>query len=396
MTHFIPTRRDLLLSGLAGATLALPSPASAQEAPARYIGKKLCVIILRGAMDGLAAIAPLGDSRYHSLRGSLALDEGHDIGDGFSLHPNLGHVASLWRNGDALGLHACSTAYRDRSHFDGQDQLEAGSPSQRDGWLNRALSVIGPSAETGVGIGQSVPLILRGDAAVSTWAPSVLPDADDDTLTRLIDLYADDARLGMSLQRALQTDEIAGAMGGEMVSGMAGRRRRGAQSWGVIAQAAGELMAAPGGPDLTVIGLDGWDTHVGQGSMTGQLANLFTGLDGVIETLHTSLQQKWSESAIIVCTEFGRTVRVNGAAGTDHGTASAAFLIGGAVNGGRLVGNWPGLSRLHDDRDLMPVNDLNALFKGVLHGHWRIAPDDLDQLVFPHARPNTLLDGLLV
>ena len=155
-------------------------------------------------------------------------------------------------------------------------------------------------------------------------------------------------------------------------------------------------MAAPGGPDLTVIGLDGWDTHVGQGSMTGQLANLFTGLDGVIETLHTSLQQKWSESAIIVCTEFGRTVRVNGAAGTDHGTASAAFLIGGAVNGGRLVGNWPGLSRLHDNRDLMPVNDLNALFKGVLHGHWRIAPDDLDQLVFPHARSNTLLDGLLV
>lgn len=353
------------------------------------------MIVLRGALDGLAALAPVAERRYGELRGDLALEGGLPAPGPFVFHPAMPTLAGLFASGQALAAHAIATDYRERSHFDGQDRLEAATPAIRDGWMNRALTLMGPDAPGAVGVGQSMPLLLRGPAPASTWAPAVLPGADDDTISRLMDLYARDPMLGPALARALETDAIASGMTSESAMGGLGARGAGPQAYALIAEAAGNILTAPGGPDAAVISFDGWDTHVRQGALEGQLANRLAGLDAAIAALHERLSEAWDRSAILVVTEFGRTVRINGAGGTDHGTGGAALLIGGAVRGGRIIGEWPGLDRLYEDRDLYPANDLRSLFKGVLAGHWGLDRTDLERTVFPGAgaRP---FEGLIL
>ena len=391
MTRFSIDRRTLL-TGLTATGLTLPG-ASAGFAKSQSVGgRKLIIVILRGAMDGLSALAPVGEARYRELRGDLALEDGLPAEGPFVFHPRLQHIAGLYAAGQALALPAVATDYRERSHFDGQDRLEAGTVAIRDGWLNRALGLMGDQAPDAVGIGQSLPLILRGRAPASTWAPAVLPGADDDTIARLMDLYARDPMLGPALAMALETDEAASAMS-ESMEGMRGRGS-GPGAYRMIAEAAGNIMAAPGGPDVAVVGFDGWDTHVRQGAAEGQLANRFQGLDEALAALQDRLGDHWPQTAILVVTEFGRTMRVNGANGTDHGTGSAALLLGGAVRGGRILGDWPGLDRLHEDRDLIPATDVSAVFKGVLMEHWGLDRADLDRSVFP-SNPSHPLSGLI-
>ncbi len=396
MTDMSTTRRRLLVSGLAGAGLVLPGAAAAFAQAPRAAGRKLVVIVLRGALDGLAALAPVGERRYGALRGDLALEGGLPAPGPFVFHPALETLAGLFASGEALAVHAISTDYRARSHFDGQDRLEAATPAIRDGWMNRALALMGPDAPGAVGVGQSMPLLLRGSAPASTWAPAVLPGADDDTISRLMDLYASDPMLGPALARALETDAIASAMTSGSSMGGPGARGGGPQAYALIAQAAGNLLTAPGGPDAAVISFDGWDTHVRQGAREGQLANRLAGLDAAIAALRQQLSQVWDRSAILVVTEFGRTVRINGAGGTDHGTGGAAFLIGGAVRGGRMIGDWPGLDRLYEDRDLYPANDLRSLFKAVLAEHWGLDPAGLAGRVFPDSGAVPPFEGLIV
>lgn len=398
MTGMITTRRRLLVCGLAGAGLALPGAAAAFAQAPRAAGRKLVVIILRGALDGLAALAPVGERRYGELRGELALAGGLPAPGPFVFHPALETLAGLFASGEALAVHAIATDYRERSHFEAQDRLEAATPAIRDGWMNRALALMGSDAPGAVGVGQSMPLLLRGSAPASTWAPAVLPGADDDTISRLMDLYALDPMLGPALARALETDAAASAMSGMSGEpGMAGLGARGAgpQAYGLIADAAGNILTAPGGPDAAVLSFDGWDTHVRQGAREGQLAVRLGALDGAISALRARLSQDWDRTAILVVTEFGRTVRINGAGGTDHGTGGAAFLMGGAVRGGRIIGDWPGLDRLHEDRDLLPANDLRSLFKAVLAEHWGLNRADLDRSVFPGAAAARPFEGLI-
>ena len=388
--------RRSLLAGLTACGLTLPGAAASFAQHAGVQGRRLVVVILRGAMDGLAALPPIGESRYRELRGDLALDDGLAADGPFVFHPRLRHVAQLFAHGQALVLPAIATDYRERSHFDGQDRLEAGAPVIRDGWLNRALALAGDDAPDAVGIGQSLPLILRGGTRVSTWAPAVLPGADDDTVARLMDLYAHDPMLGPALAMALETDEAASAMAETMGGARSlGARGAGPQAYRIIAEAAGNIMAAPGGPGVSVLSLSGWDTHVRQGAAEGQLANRFQALDEALATLQVRLQADWDRTAMLVVTEFGRTVRVNGAGGTDHGVGGAALLLGGAVRGGRIVGDWPGLDRLYEDRDLIPATDMAALFKAVLMEHWGLERNDLDRTVFPD-NGSAPLTGLLV
>jgi uncharacterized protein (DUF1501 family) len=380
MTSLFADRRTLLKSALAaGAVAATPNIAFGQAPRAQ--GRKLCVIILRGAMDGCAALAPVGDPAYAGLRGGLAYSGGTEIAPGFRLHPAFQNLAGLFADGQALALHAAATSYRERSHFDGQDRLETATGAVRDGWLNRALSTMGGGAPGAVGIGRTLPLALRGSAPANNWAPAVLPPAGADTIARLADLYSGDPMLAQSLAMAIETDAIVDSMGGmQMQPGMNGE---GPNAYAMLAAAAGDLLAAEGGPDLAVISLDGWDTHVRQGAETGQLANRFAGLDTAIAALRERLGPHWANSAVLMVTEFGRTVRANGAGGSDHGTGSAAFLFGGAVAGGRMIGDWPGLGRLWEDRDLWPANPLEGLMKGVLAEHWGLDRADLDRRVFP-------------
>ena len=394
MTDLTATRRRLLLSGLAGAGLVLPGAGAAFAKTPRAADRTLVVIVLRGALDGLAALAPVQERRYAELRRDLALEDGRAAPGPFVFHPVLETLSGLFTSGEALAVHAAATDYRARSHFDGQDRLEAATPAVRDGWLNRALALLDGAAPSAVGVGQSMPLLLRGAAPASTWAPAVLPGADDDTISRLMDLYADDPMLGPALARALETDAAAASMSDTDMAGL-NARGAGPAAYAVIAEAAGNILAAPDGPGAAVLSFDGWDTHVRQGAADGQLANRLAGLDQAVSVLRERLSGQWSRTAILVVTEFGRTVRANGAGGTDHGTGGAAFLIGGAVRGGRIIGDWPGLDRLLEDRDLIPANDLRSLFKGVLAEHWGLDRTDLDRAVFPASAGAPAFSGLI-
>ncbi len=368
-------RRTLLTAGLSGLSLAILG-GTASFAQASTGSGKFVFIILRGAMDGLTAVVPYGDANYRSLRGAIALDgPGGPNGtlplvDGFGLHPSLREMHGLWQKGQMSFMHAGASPYRERSHFDAQDLLEAGTTelsSARSGWMNRALAMLpnGPSQE-GVAIGRTIPLVLRGPAKATSWAPPLAPESDGDTLARLSDLYEGDAMLSNALATAIETDRIAD--GGNMLSGNEGRGRQGA--YAPLASAAARILAAPGGPAGAVLSFEGWDTHANQGGAQGQLANRLEALDSAIKALREGLGSVWGSTTIVVATEFGRTVRINGTGGTDHGTGGVSFLLGGAVKGGRMLGDWPGLSHLYEDRDLIPANDVRQLFTQGLTNAW--------------------------
>lgn len=349
---------------------------------------RFVLVILRGALDGLGAVPPVGDPGYARLRQTLALAGSALQLDGdFALHPALAGMHKLYREGELQIVHAAATPYRERSHFDGQDVLENGvlsASGARDGWLNRGLSVMPGGAsvigdEKGIAVGQSVPLVLRGAARVTSWAPSMLPGVNDDTLERIAWMYDGDEFFASRLQQALAArDRIDD-------STLNGGRGGGRQALDRLVQATGSFLADPNGPRIAVLETTGWDTHANQGAANGQLANRLGMLDAGIVGLKASLGGAWDNTVVAIVTEFGRTAAVNGTRGTDHGTASCAFLCGGAVDGGRVLADWPGLSAgaLHEGRDLRPTTDLRAVFKGILRQQFDLDDGDLDRVVFP-------------
>jgi uncharacterized protein (DUF1501 family) len=390
-------RRTFVVSSVLGsvATLLPRIPLAATNSDARFV-----LVILRGALDGLAAVPAYGDGNYARQRGALAITAPSQKLDGmFALNPAMTNLYQRYREKELIVFHAAASPYRERSHFDGQDLLESGTAQlngTRDGWLNRALPVL-PSAkgrhtdQIAVALAQNVPLVLRGDAAVNSWAPSRLPDADADTLQRIADLYSTDEYFATRLQSALAADGIAdGGMG-------MGGKRDPLNGFNEVTSAAGKFLAASEGPRVAVIEVSGWDTHANQGAEEGQLANRLRSLDHGLETLRTSLGAAWKNTALLVVTEFGRTVAVNGTRGTDHGTATCAFLAGGAVAGGRVIADWPGLANgdLYQQRDLKPTLDLRSVFKGVLASHLGVSEASLEKEVFPDSQRAKPLEGLL-
>jgi uncharacterized protein (DUF1501 family) len=388
-----PSRRALL--GASGALFAWSfMPRAASAAGTR--DPRFVAIVLRGALDGLSAVAPVGDPDYAALRQSIALSLSGETPalplDGFfALHPAMPNFARLYAAKQALVVHAVATPYRQRSHFDGQDVLESGLPGLGrvdSGWLNRALSALPPGQRIeGLGVGAVTPLVIRGAAPVLGWAPQGLPPAGDDLAARILDLYAaQDPMLASVLARGLDTDHMA------MQSGLSaadkGRRAGdGAKGMETAAAGAARLMARPDGPRVAALAFDGWDTHANEGGATGRLAQLLAGLDGALAAFEQGLGPAWSDTVLAVVTEFGRTARVNGTTGTDHGTATVAFLAGGAVRGGRVVANWPGLrtADLFESRDLAPTTDLRAVLKGVLADHLGLSATVLGTAVFPES-----------
>lgn len=392
-------RRTFVLSSLLGgvATLLPRIPLAATNSDARFV-----LVILRGALDGLHAVPAYGDGNYASKRGALAITAPSQKLDGmFALHPAMTNLYQRYRERELIVFHAVASPYRERSHFDGQDLLESGTAQlkgARDGWLNRALPVL-PSSKTrhtdqiAVALAQNVPLVLRGDAAVNSWAPSRLPDTDADTLQRIADLYSTDEYFATRLQSALAADSIAGE---GMNMGMGGKRDP-LNGFNAVTSAAGKFLAAPDGPRVAVIEVGGWDTHANQGAEEGPLANRLRSLDQGLETLRTSLGAAWKHTAMLVVTEFGRTVAVNGTRGTDHGTATCAFLTGGAISGGRVITDWPGLTNadLYQQRDLKPTLDLRSIFKGLLATHLGARESTLETHIFPDSRRAQPLEGLI-
>lgn len=385
------TSRRAFVSGAlaAGAAAMLPRLTFADVATdARFV-----LVLLRGALDGLAAVPAYGDGNYASKRGALAITAPQLKLDGlFALHPSLAHLHERYQSKELIVFHAVASPYRERSHFDGQDLLENGTGTPKtahDGWLNRVLPLLPDARERAtdriaLALAQNLPLVLRGDARVGSWAPSRLPETDSDTLQRIADLYSTDEYFASRLQSALAADEVAG----EGAEGMSAGRRDPLKALATAAAAAGKFLAAPDGPRVAVLEAGGWDTHANQGAERGQLATRLRSLDQALDSLRVALGSAWARSAALVVTEFGRTVAVNGTAGTDHGTATCAFLAGGAVAGGRVVTDWPGLasSALHEGRDLRPTLDLRSIMKGVLASHLGAAESGLEERVFPGSR----------
>ena len=374
---------------------------------------RLVLIIMRGALDGMAAVPPYADHDYAALRREFALRPPGDKNgalplDGFfGLHPALQFLGQCYASRELTVLHAVASPYRERSHFDGQDVLENGTVRPHalpSGWLNRALAQL-PGArgrESGVALGQNVPLVMRGPAAVTSWSPSRLSAPDEDTLSRLTDLYATDPLLAGRLADALAADAIAAEdralpQGETMSAGNTPTRQAGAARYAEVVHAAAGFLRQADGPQVAVFDTSGWDTHANEGGAEGQLAGRLAALDAGLATLRQELQAAWRETAVLLITEFGRTAAVNGTRGTDHGTATVALLAGGAVAGGRVIADWPGLSgrALHEGRDLAPTLDLRAVLKGLLAEHFGLSERVLSQEVFPDSERVRPLEGLL-
>jgi uncharacterized protein (DUF1501 family) len=409
MTMMQLTRRSALLglgsavslSGVAGrASLALAAAPTDQ----RFV-----VVILRGAMDGLSVVVPYGDPALRDLRGELipplpGQPNGlRDLGGFYGLHPALADLHAMYQAGELLPVHAAAGPYRSRSHFEAQDYLESGADHRlTSGWLNRAVAALPPARGSPPGqtsavgralaVGVTVPLLLRGSASVASWAPHGFATPAPDLYARIAEVNRDDRLTGPAITQGLRARGFATeVMTGDGTPAEAGGREK--YAFPALAEAAGRLLAAADGPRIAAMEVNGWDTHVAQMPRLEQpLRQLDTGLGA----LKTALGPAWRQTAVLVVTEFGRTARVNGDKGTDHGTATVAFVLGGAVAGGRVRADWPGLGagKLFENRDLAPTIDVRAVAKGLLAGHLGLSGAALAQ-VFPGSGSATLTGGLL-
>jgi uncharacterized protein (DUF1501 family) len=404
-----PSRRELLLaSGTLFAWAHLPKLAYAEGRDPRFLA-----IILRGALDGLATVAPVGDPDWVGLRGDNALTLGGKspalkLDDFFALNPAMPNLHRMFQGGEAIVVHACATPYRERSHFDGQDLLESGLPKpgpSESGWLNRALAGlaaegrVNPAGSKVFAVGPVTPLVVRGPAPVLSWSPQRVMPASGDTVARLLDLYRhSDPKLASALEDNSKLNAIE--QSGDMDMGQRPGGPGPAQVRAYFAEAAGtaaKFLAQAGGPRVGALALDGWDTHVNEGIANGRLSQLLGSLDDAVAAIKSNMEPAWSETVVALATEFGRTARINGTEGTDHGTATVALLVGGALKGGRIIADWPGLksANLYQNRDLKPTTDLRAVLKGVLKDHLRADDRALAQNVFPGSDGVKPMTGLV-
>ncbi len=378
------SRRQFLMAG-AAASLVGTLPKFALAATSTN-DTRLVVVLLRGGLDGLHALPRPNDSDYLRLRGALgeaAIKDAHAIDGGFALHPSLTFASQLYAAKEFLPIVAVAPPYRERSHFEAQDCVENGTqgPGGRSGWMNRCVHELGGSS--GLAITAVMPLIMRGNGAATTWSPPLAHAIDPILMQRLQLLYARDPMLGPAFARAGTDENDNTAKAGD-------KRGHLADALG----AAAHFMSAADGPRIAFVEDTGWDTHYNE---AGILQRKLFELDSGLQAFKSNGDAIWPRTAIVVVTEFGRTAAVNGTNGTDHGTGGVAFLAGGAVNGGRVGGTWPGLanSQLNQQRDLLATSDMRGLFKGVLESHLGVGAAASDARVFPASADVALMRGLI-
>src|SRR5437899_2873025 len=407
------TRRELLAgSGALFAWAFAPKLARAEGRDPRFL-----TIVLRGALDGLAAVAPVGDPDWIKLRGDKALKaEGNAalaLDEFYALNPAMPNLHRLYGAGQAIVVHAAATPYRERSHFDGQDVLESGLPRPAkvdSGWLNRALGTLeagdrtqGPNGRRAFAVWPVTPLVVRGPAPVFSWAPPRLPLVADETTMRLLDLYRHtdpelarvmEDRMGLAPLAPPRPTGVRPQDMGPVVQ--LGNINLVKAYFAEVAGAAGKILGNADGPRAGALALDGWDTHANEGPVTGRLSNLLGALDGALAAVKQNMGPAWQETVVALITEFGRTARINGTDGTDHGTATATLLVGGALKGGRIIADWPGVKEadLYQNRDLKPTTDLRAVLKGLLKDHLRVEDRPLSGEVFPDSDAARPMEGL--
>ncbi len=349
---------------------------------------KLVVIICRGAMDGLSVSPPIRDSAYLDLRGPIAItpDKALPLDSDFGLHPKLVNLHRMALAGQARIAPAVAWPVHIRSHFEAQDLLETGADKlygAQTGWLNRCVQALsGDKPARAIAVAPQAPLILQGAAPYDTWSPGGQFNPAGSRLAGILqDLYQPDPVLGPAFAAGLAVEHEAMALNANAPALKANDAKD-------FATAAARFLSDPGGPAIAVISLDGFDTHAGQGAAEGQLANRLANLDDVVAGLETGLGPDWSRTVVVVATEFGRTARINGTGGTDHGTASTLIVAGGAVKGRGIIGDWPGLAagQLFENRDTAPTLDMRRVFKTLVVDHLGVDRRTADETVFPGGR----------
>jgi uncharacterized protein (DUF1501 family) len=377
-------RRDFLRFTAFGSVALLAFPYisfAASNTDRRFI-----FIIQRGAADGLNTIIPYGDPAYAKLRGDLAIDvsQATKLDGMFALHPALVETAKMYASGQALFAHAIASPYRERSHFDAQNVLETGGTTAyqlKDGWMNRLLTLLPTTQNEAIAFASSVPMALRGKNEVTSYATANLPQAPDDLLMRVSQLYAEDAQLNRLWLAALEANNMSDDA----------QKKQGPANVGKLAAS---FLSKANGPRIAMIETGGWDTHSAQDS---RLNRQLKSLDTMIAALREGLGDSWQKTTIVVATEFGRTAAVNGTGGTDHGTGSAAMILGGDVKGGRVIADWPGLSNsnLYQGRDLNPTTNLNTLFASVAGESFGLDANEVTKVLFPETPNGKILQGLI-
>lgn len=411
MTRSPDLSRRGLLSAAAGLGLSIGFMGRAARADGDLGRKKMVTVIARGAMDGLSASPPVGDPDYAGLRGRIAIpaDRALKLDGTFALHPALAGVHALALKGQARIAPAVASPDRARSHFEAQDVLESGAAvvyETGSGFLNRALEAMPARRIEALSVGATAPLILRGKVQTGSWSPGAAGEGSPRLPGILGDLYANDPLLGPALARGLQTEAMAATAMQETAAptpapmaggGVQGFIRQGQAVARGIGMTVAGFMRQADGPQIVAISVDGWDTHANQGAAEGQLANRLLYLDALLTGLHEALAADWKDTVVVVATEFGRTARINGTGGTDHGTGSTAFVLGGGLKPGGIIGDWPTLKApaLFEGRDTRPTLDLRALFKGVLADHMGLDRRALDTTVFPDSAGVAPVTGLV-
>jgi uncharacterized protein (DUF1501 family) len=344
---------------------------------------RLVFVLLRGGFDGLAAVVPYGDQSYADLRGGLAFEPGAlvPLDPQFALAPGLAPLKEFWDRGELAVLHAMAIPYRTRSHFDGQAILETGLDrpiGSSDGWLNRLLQIM-PGERSGIAIASGMPRSISGPFQVQTWSPTQLGVVSDEYLERLAALYRTDNKLQGRFEAALQQQDMVGA------EAMAGSGPGGRSITGLM-QAAAKILRTNTGPNVAAVEFSGWDTHANQGLAGGALDRLLSQLANGLTAFRTEMGSAWSNTTVVVMTEFGRTARPNGTRGTDHGTAGAGFVIGPKLARSSVVADWPGLGNnaLYEGRDLKPTLDTRSVLKGAIAATFDLNAQQADR-VFPNS-----------
>ncbi|MBU6417274.1 MAG: DUF1501 domain-containing protein [Xanthomonadaceae bacterium] len=383
------TRRQFLANTAIGAASLLVWPKltlAATGSDTRFL-----FVLLRGGLDGLESVPPYGDPGYAAIRGALALSPSavkpaHKLDNVFALHPSFDYAAQLYAQGQFIPVVATAPPYWGRSHFQAQNCVENGTAKPdgaQTGWLNRCIACM-PGVD-GLACAAVMPLTMRGNAKVETWSPPLPVEVNPILLQRLQPLYAADVRLAAPFARAVaqQTASLAPESGAAMApAGLGKPRKQQMACLPVMMAAAGGFMGKADGPRVAFVEDDGWDTHANEAAIvTRKIAELDAGL----KAFHQSIGAMWGRTVVIVATEFGRTAHVNGTGGTDHGTGGSMFLAGGALRGGHVAGNWPGIGsgELYQNRDVHATTDFRAVFKGVLMAHLGVSESLSESRIFP-------------
>jgi uncharacterized protein (DUF1501 family) len=388
MKNLPSTSRRHFLGGLSAAGLLSTLPGVSFAAGRS--DKKLLVVLLRGGMDGLHLLSPYADPAYARLRSALAagVDKSHKLDGNFALHSAMNFSADLFSKKQLLPIVAVAPPYRQRSHFDAQDCLENGSNSPdgaSDGWLNRCVSAM-PNRDA-LAIATVMPLTLRGKAEARTWSPPLPSQIDSQLIERLAPLYAADPALAESYRLAIEmpneTSNDPSMRGGSLGTRLVQNMRQ-----------AATFMRAANGPSIAFVEDSGWDSHVNEAA---QLQRKFTELDNALKTFHQNATPLWKDTVVVIMTEFGRTAAVNGNAGTDHGTGSVMLLAGGAIQGGKIAGQFAGLRTgdLNEGRDVRATTDTRAVLKSVLTDHLNISEAVLETRIFPNSREVKMMSALV-